>query len=1028
MDPQEQFVTQTLSIRYIDKTILTQLLRSLFGNNFRVKQTREEEVTLTVPQRLTEAYSPFTLHGIITNSHTETMQSLKEQILLERRENYDGKIFVPNLSLDRLMTTDCVRRVLQECDKINAHDRSAVEQCINDGNFKVFAILLIIGEVDKLLEFVKNDQFQDSPSNLDHKLPLDLGVLKRILPPATAIQFHTAQWEYASPVFPRHTLPRHLDNKTVLPILSERHISEGAFANVYEVILHDSHRKFGQGPGWKCVRKEFLVTVDQSTARSNFELELRNLSIIGQIKHPCIIDILGAYTYLDKHNLMFPLKGGTLETLLKLERPVCFKENSNFMASLANLSSALQELHEYFAERINLSLIGCHHDIKPTNIFVEDQKFILADFGLSYFKDISQSSKSLHKTGFATYLAPECEALHLPNIQKGKAGRKSDIWSFGCIILEVLTYMTFDEKRLNTFRESRQWDAPNWTFESFHCGNKPNPAVDHFLDELLRTPTTPKTIMVNLIRNMLSMDPNQRPSAREVTKTLQCITFHESLRLVDELWASLGTQTPSQTGRTIIHIQTARYECWKEMCGILDGAHISGDQEMPLTVSNFQSILDVIKELRDALDDCKDFFRHEEDGRIFIPLHHINNRLVALLPSGSYDKYQTSLVQRMIVDTEEIRYLEGVRDAFAGDSLSPRVGRLANVKLMSELTAKVWKKASDEQDLSFDVKHVEIKTKQGLFNHGVVQTPEGAQRKVIIEWLHFGASIVPETEGIERAKRVEGIAKCLNSIDSATGLQALHCSGFFLDDKQPRFGLLFDVPSVRSLHKSNVHESMKAVSLAEFLKTSSKDQRPPLGDRFRLAFILARSIAEFHKVGWLHKNLSSYNVLFFYAPPSSVTIGHPYLVGFSHSRLGDRTQFTEGPLEGDRDYQDYQHPEYLANKQRYRMEFDYYSLGIILMEIAAWKHISKLTNDDVWKTKTPANFSAGLIKEVKEDLRVRFRHTMGDCYCDAMERCMTGDFGISKDGTHNTPPVGGQAALHQSFSEQVVDQLAACAA
>jgi serine/threonine protein kinase len=81
--------------------------------------------------------------------------------------------------------------------------------------------------------------------------------------------------------------------------------------------------------------------------------------------------------------------------------------------------------------------IGCHYDLKPANILVDDNKFLLADFGLSRFKDNSEDSQTSYKSVRGSYVAPECKNINDVGDTKARIGRSSDIWSLGCIILEI---------------------------------------------------------------------------------------------------------------------------------------------------------------------------------------------------------------------------------------------------------------------------------------------------------------------------------------------------------------------------------------------------------------------------------------------------------------------------------------------------------------------------------------------------------------------------------------------------------------
>jgi hypothetical protein len=66
----------------------------------------------------------------------------------------------------------------------------------------------------------------------------------------------------------------------------------------------------------------------------------------------------------------------------------------------------------------------------------------------------------------------------------------------------------------------------------------------------------------------------------------------------------------------------------------------------------------------------------------------------------------------------------------------------------------------------------------------------------------------------------------------------------------------------------------------------------------------------------------------------------PYVVGFNHSRPDEVSAFTGGPEESSANH--YQHPLYLSDPRRYCAEFDYYSIGIILLEIGLWTPVNKL--------------------------------------------------------------------------------------
>ena len=89
---------------------------------------------------------------------------------------------------------------------------------------------------------------------------------------------------------------------------------------------------------------------------------------------------------------------------------------------------------------------------------------------------------------------------------------------------------------------------------------------------------------------------------------------------------------------------------------------------------------------------------------------------------------------------------------------------------------------------------------------------------------------------------------------------------------------------------------------------------------------------------------------------------------------------------------EYQHPVYQRNIQayaddrkngivRFRQEFDYYSVGLVLMEIALWRPLTSMTENFVG---TPEE----MLSKLREKYMPRVRICMGDVYNDAVLYCL----------------------------------------
>lgn len=185
---------------------------------------------------------------------------------------------------------------------------------------------------------------------------------------------------------------------------------------------------------------------------------------------------------------------------------------------------------------------------------------------------------------------------------------------------------------------------------------------------------------------------------------------------------------------------------------------------------------------------------------------------------------------------------------------------------------------------------------------------------------------------------VRDLARKLQHNDPDTfGL--LNCEGFVTtSSKLPSqakgdFTIIFAVPSERS----------KPRALRDVLLNSPPPET--LTHRLLLAQNLAKSVGFVHTFGFVHKNVRPESILNFEASPGSP---HPsvFLVGFENfrkeeggtQRLGDQT--FDGNL--------YLHPnrQGTSPQEKYVMQHDIYSLGVMLLEVGFWKSFVEYGLDD----------------------------------------------------------------------------------
>lgn len=192
-------------------------------------------------------------------------------------------------------------------------------------------------------------------------------------------------------------------------------------------------------------------------SQDDFEREDKCLRLLNGLKHPNIVPFWGSYKHKKEHYFLFPCIETDLNKFLISEsRHGEFRWDFTFYAALTGLASALAKTHCLVLEEeehgIQVEAIGYHHDLRPPNVLVSHDSFILADFGLGRLKDAESLSHTPYKPISGDYIAPECTDMEeIPQT----VNRAIDVWAFGCLILEVVTYVLRGLDGIKKFRGKR---------------------------------------------------------------------------------------------------------------------------------------------------------------------------------------------------------------------------------------------------------------------------------------------------------------------------------------------------------------------------------------------------------------------------------------------------------------------------------------------------------------------------------------------------------------------------------------------
>ena len=267
---------------------------------------------------------------------------------------------------------------------------------------------------------------------------------------------------------------------------------------------------------------------------------------------------------------------------------------------------------------------------------------------------------------------------------------------------------------------------------------------------------------------------------------------------------------------------------------------------------------------------------------------------------------------------------------------------------------------------------------------------------VIVEGMYYEDSW--ETIPVSERTVAMGLkAQGFGVLHKPRNLRTLHCLGFFEQDKSEKvgFGFVYQIPTPASPHGL---EDIKLTTLNTLLRRSAAEtsaidtnlSQPLLGDKYLLACKLAESLHDLHTIGWLHENMHSGNIVFFddslqeqcINPNNSNAILEPYVVGLAKSRPGGELWHTQGPSVTTADFQHYVHPDYEITR-RFRVNYDYYTLGVMLLEIGLWIPLA------AWSAKYPSLKPHQFRDTLVEKYVPRLGPRMGRKYRDVVKALLT---------------------------------------
>jgi len=275
--------------------------------------------------------------------------------------------------------------------------------------------------------------------------------------------------------------------------------------------------------------------------RLNFEREKDMLTALANNPHEHIVPHITTWSQFGDFHILYPKARYDLRGFMVTNQPPRLDENGTmwFMKQLHGLADALMKVHHYKRPTTanphpEDELWGCHHDIKPENILVFENKpnthplFKIGDFGCGSFRPAKQNGVSELTTvvGTKAYMAPE-----------GRHGRPVsrpfDMWGLGCVFLELLEWFFdgdsskfSDERGVYTGMNPRISDDGFWQ-EDHQLNGKSTcrlkTSVSNKIQDLEAVNCLgikPFERLISAVRRLLHIGPDGRLKAAELVEIL----------------------------------------------------------------------------------------------------------------------------------------------------------------------------------------------------------------------------------------------------------------------------------------------------------------------------------------------------------------------------------------------------------------------------------------------------------------------------------------------------------------------------
>ncbi|RWR74587.1 putative wall-associated receptor kinase-like protein 16 [Cinnamomum micranthum f. kanehirae] len=266
-------------------------------------------------------------------------------------------------------------------------------------------------------------------------------------------------------------------------------VGHGGFGIVYKGVLPNNRIV--------AIKKSKLVDASQ------IDQFINELDILSQVNHKNVIKLLGCCLEDQVPILVYEfISNGTLYHHIHEAGHLPLISLENRLRIATEIAEALAYLHS------DASMPIFHRDIKSANILVDNNFTVkVADFGVSRLVPVDHTQITTLVQGTWGYLDPEC-------FQTGKLTDKSDVFSFGVVLLELLT----GEKAVCLNRSHEDRNLAMYFVREMKVNR-----LFQMLEERVRSEGSVEQLMAiaQLALRCLKLNGEKRPTMKEVVVDLQ---------------------------------------------------------------------------------------------------------------------------------------------------------------------------------------------------------------------------------------------------------------------------------------------------------------------------------------------------------------------------------------------------------------------------------------------------------------------------------------------------------------------------